>query len=515
MAGRRKDLMDVRELLRHVRATASDRAVARATGVHRRTVQRYRQWAEQHGLLTGPLLPLEELQALLAQTGNPSPPPQMISTLEPYRAFVTRLHQEGVEGTAIWQRLREQGYTGSLSSVYRFVHHLTPPRQEATVRVEREPGEEAQVDFGCAGRMIDPQTGELRRTWAFVMTLAWSRYQYVEFVFDQSVATWLQLHRHAFEHFGGAPQRVVIDNLKAGITHAAWDDPQVQATYRECAEHYGFLIAPCRPRTPEHKGKVEQGGVHYVKRNFLGGRLPTTLTQANADVLVWCREVAGQRRHGTTQAQPLWRFETVERARLQPLPLTPYDLALWKEVRVHRDCYVVFEQSFYSVPFRLIGQQVRVRGSSREVRIYTPDYEVVTTHPRAQQPGERSTHPDHLPPEKLPGLVLNRTVCRQNATAIGPATAALVSDLLDDPAIDRLPTVGRLLRLGERYGAERLEAACARARCFDDQSYATIKRILAQGLDLAPAPGSSPVPPARAFVRTAADLLGHLFGGVA
>ena len=515
MAGRRKDLMDVRELIRHLRATESDRAVARATGAHRRTVQRYRQWAGQHGLLTGPLPPLEDLQALLAQTGNPSPPPHMVSTLEPYRAVVTQLHSEGVEGAAIWQRLREQGYPGSLSSVYRFLHHLRPPRSEATVRVEREPGEEAQVDFGFAGRMIDPQTGALRRTWAFVMTLSWSRYQYVEFVFDQSVATWLQLHRRAFEHLGGAPQRVVIDNLKAGIMQAAWDAPQVQATYRECAEHYGFLIAPCRPRMPEHKGKVEQGGVHYVKRNFLGGRLPTTLTQANAEVLVWCREVAGQRRHGTTKAQPLWRFETVERARLHPLPPTPYDLALWKEGRVHRDCYVVFEQSFYSVPFRLIGQQVRVRGGSREVRIYTPDYEVVATHPRAQQPGERHTHPDHLPPEKLPGLVLNRTVCRQNAAAIGPTTAAVVGDLLDDPIVDRLPTVGRLLRLGERYGAERLEAACARARCFDEQSYATIKRILAQGLDLAPAPGPSPVPPARAFVRTAADLLGHLFGGVA
>ena len=177
MAGRRKDLMDVRELIRHLRATESDRAVARATGAHRRTVQRYRQWAAQHGLLTGPLPPLEELQALLVQTGNPSPPPHMVSTLEPYRAVVSQLHREGVEGAAIWQRLRERGYPGSLSSVYRFLHHLTPPRSEATVRVEREPGEEAQVDFGFAGRMIDPQTGALRRTWAFVMTLSWSRYQ--------------------------------------------------------------------------------------------------------------------------------------------------------------------------------------------------------------------------------------------------------------------------------------------------------------------------------------------------
>jgi transposase len=130
------------------------------------------------------LPPLEDLQvqALLAQTGNPSSPPHMVSTLEPYRAVVTQLHSEGVEGAALWQataaRVRERGYPGSLWSVYRFLHHLRPPRSEATVRVEREPGEEAPVDFGFAGRMIDPQTGTLRRTWAFVMTLSWSRYQY-------------------------------------------------------------------------------------------------------------------------------------------------------------------------------------------------------------------------------------------------------------------------------------------------------------------------------------------------
>src|SRR6266511_3789941 len=97
--------------------------------------------------------------------------------------------------------------------------------------------------------------------------------------------------------------------LKAAITKACWDDPQVQQAYRECAEHYGFLIAPCRPRTPEHKGKVEQGGVHYVKRNFLGGRVPTTITQANLDVRSWCLTTAGLRCHGTTKAAPLERFQ--------------------------------------------------------------------------------------------------------------------------------------------------------------------------------------------------------------
>ena len=88
------------------------------------------------------------------------------------------------------------------------------------MRVETTPGEEAQVDFGYAGRMIDPATGEIRKTWAFVMTLSWSRHQYVEFVFNQKIPTWLRLHRNAFAFLGGVPRRVVIDNLKAGITQA-------------------------------------------------------------------------------------------------------------------------------------------------------------------------------------------------------------------------------------------------------------------------------------------------------
>jgi transposase len=270
MAGRRTDLMELRNLLRHLQASSSISAIQRATGLNRRTIMRYRDWAAAHNLLSEPLPPLEQLQQLLATSLPSSAPPQTISSVEPYRALVEQLYADGVEGSAILQRLKERGYTGTQSSIYRFLHHLDPHRVLPPVRVEREPGTEAQVDFGYAGRMLDPQTGTLRKSWAFVMTLAYSRHQYVEFVFDQTLATWIGLHQHAFSFFGGVPQRVVLDNLKAGISKACWDDPQVQSTYRECAEHYGFLLAPCRPRTPEHKGKVEQGGGNDRQAQFLG-----------------------------------------------------------------------------------------------------------------------------------------------------------------------------------------------------------------------------------------------------
>jgi transposase len=513
MPNRRVTIMDLRMLLLHLRDTPSDRAVARDIGLHRQTVSRYRHWATTHDLLTDPLPSLEQIQTTLATTLPATPPPQNVSSVAPYRDQVLTLRAQGVEVAALYQRLTEQGYTGSYAAVYRFVRSLEPPVPDATVRVERAPGEEAQVDFGAVGRLQDPATGAWRKAWAFVMTLAWSRYAFVTFVFDQTVPTWLRCHQLAFAFFGGVPARVVIDNLKAGITHACWDDPQVQASYRECAEHYGFRIAPCRPATPEHKGKVESG-VHYVQRNFFGGRAPSSLSAANADVLVWCRMTAGERCHGTTHEAPRARFEQVEAARLRPLPAAPYEYGVWKLAVVHRDCYVTFDNAYYSVPFRLVGQQVRVRGGAGEVRLYTPAYELVATHVRATQPGVRQTHLDHLPPYKLPGLTLTREAAQAQAAAIGPATAAVVAALLADPVLERLPVAGRLVRLAERYDVVRLEAACGRALDFGDPSYRTVAQILAAGLETAPLPTPPPAPPPTAtFRRSAGELLEHLFGG--
>lgn len=525
MPGRRKKSMDIRELILQMRRYSSDRAVQRNSGMHRQTVKRYRQWAAEQGLLTGPLPGVEVLEALVQQTLPEKPPPQNVSTLEPYRAVISQLRKEGVEMTAILQRLRERGYAGSYSSVRRFVKGLTTVQPEVFVRVECKPGEEGQADFGDAGWLLDPTSGQARRAWAFVMTLAWSRHQYVEFVFDQKLATWLLLHRHAFEFFGGVPERIVVDNLKAAIVHACFDDPLVQQAYRECAEHYGFLIAPCRPATPQHKGKVEQGGVHYVKRNFLAGREPALLTQANQDVRTWCNTTAGLRIHGTTREQPLVRFRQTEQGQLYPLPATPYDLAIWKEATVGRDGYVTFDNAYYSVPCRVPrGAKLRIRGGAQFVTIYTQQHELVATHDRAQRAGERVTHLAHLPANKVPGLLVSRESCRTTATTIGPATSQVVNLWLDDPAVDRLRTAGRLLRLGERYGNGALEAACTRALQFDEPAYATVKRILvtgiaatAPGVTATPPPsGNAPPPrPAYTYARTAVELLGHLFGGVA
>ncbi len=512
MTDRRKRVMDIREILMQLQKGTSQRQIAKMLGMNRRTVKKYQAWAKAHELLTGPLPALEELQALLSESMPETESPQNVSTVEPYRVQVEQWVKEKVEVTAIHERLKEQDYEGSYMAVYRFVRRIKGNPLRATVRVERAPGEEGQVDFGYAGRMIDPETGELRRTWAFVMVLSWSRHQYVEFVFDQKVETWLSCHRHAFEYFGGVPERIVIDNLKAAIVKAVQDEPAIQASYQECALHYGFRIAPCRVRTPEHKGKVEQGGVHYLKRNFLGGRTITTISQANQDVLIWCETTAGWRRHGTTKEQPLKRFTETERDRLQPLPQSGYDLALWKQLTLNRDCYVEFEGSYYSAPHRLLGQKLWLCITLKQVRIFDQNHKLLTSHDRATKPGTRRTQVDHLPPEKVPGLQLSRPLARQQALSIGPATTKLVDIHLADPVVERLPTIGRLLRLRERYGDKRLEAACARALAFGDPNYRTVKRILQQGKEHEPHPNLLPSPPATTFVRSPDELFGPELG---
>jgi len=207
------------------------------------------------------------------------------------------------------------------------------------------------------------------------------------------------------------------------------------------------------------------------------------------------------------------RFQQVEQARLKPLPGTVYDLAIWKLVKVHRDCHIVFDGAYYSAPFRLVGQSLRVRGGCRRVHIYTLDYQLVASHQRVGHAGQRCTNPLHLPAYKVSGLVRDRSACLTLAAEIGPAVHQVVTTMLADAVIDRLPTVGRLLRLRERYDAQRLEAACARAVRFDDVSYATVKRILSNELDRQPLPSQATRAPADTFVRSAGELVGHLCDG--
>jgi len=480
----RRHVNEIREMIHQFRQRQSLHEISRAMCLARNTVRKYLRVAQEHGFLDSSK-PLPDVQALGSLLGPPPMPRHMRSTVEPFAEQVEALLDANVEMQTIWQRLREDyGYTGSYSSVRRYVDRVRPKQPEAVCRIETEPGEEAQVDFGSAGAQWDPKTGRRRKAWAFVMTLSWSRHQYVEFVFDQTIPTWVACHERAFAWFGGVVRRVVIDNLKAGVIVARLHDPVLGEPYRRLAQHYGFVISPNRPGTPRHKGKVESG-VHYVKRNFLAGRTFADLECMNERVRHWVMEVAGPRTHGTTQEAPLARFHRTEREALQPLPESPFDPIVAYRCKVHHDCHVVVDGRYYSVPYRWIGEQVDVYVGRRVVEIYR-GMELIATHPVAKAKGERQTRTEHYPEGKRAYLDNPPERCRERAAQVGESCAQVVETLLSDRVQDRLRSVQALLRLQERVGVERLEKACQRALYYGDPSYRRVKTILNAGMEVQP-----------------------------
>jgi hypothetical protein len=259
-----------------------------------------------------------------------------------------------------------------------------------------------------------------------------------------------------------------------------------------------------------------ESGVHYVQRNFMGGRSLTTFHQPNREVRQWCEETAGLRIHGTTKKQPRLEFEQIEKGELLALPTTPYELSEWKNAKVGRDCYVNFAQSYYSVPHRLVRQTVWLGATLEWVRIYNLEHQLLTTHRRAHRRGERLTQSDHLPPAKLAGLYQNRERVLEEAEAIGQETLAVVEELLADKVLDHTPVAAKILGLAQKagIGGARLEAACGRARSFGEAKYLTIKRILQQHLESGEVELDAPKPVAAQlyrYSRSSAEIFGRLF----
>jgi transposase len=484
MTFRRFEMHHYRQVLTHMRSGESDRSIARTGIMGRAKVSELRHLAVKHNWLNPDLLLPDDVDLArhlqIRKDDNLQP-----SLVEPYREEVLNWWQDGIQGTTIHAALiRKYNFQGSYSSIRRFLAQFKTDHPEVTTILDFDPGDAAQVDFGKGPNIIDVYTGEILSTWFFVITLAYSRHQYAEIVTNQKVGTWLGCHRRAFEFFGGVPKRVIIDNPKCAIVKACFHDPAVQKSYAEYAEAYGFLISPCPVRDPKKKGRVESG-VKYLKRNFMPLREFRSLSDANNQLKQWILEEAGNRLHGTTRQRPLSMFADTEHHLLHPLPDRPPEAAQWAQVKLHGDCHVRFLNCLYSAPFRLAGKTLWLKATSEIVRIFH-DYELVACHPRKTRPGERSTVDDHLPPNALAYKMRDPQWCLKQARAVGPYCTRLIETLFADKVLDNLRAAQGIIRLGDKYGHQRLEDASRRALFFDNPRYGSVKAILRKGLDQLP-----------------------------
>ena len=484
MANRRIEMHQYRQVIHRMRLGQSDRAIAKEKLLGRLKCAMVRTIARDKGWLDGGPLPDDEQLSELFEVPK-GPNPTHVSLTRPHEKKIKQWVEQGIQATTIYQALVEQfGFDGSYSSVRRRVGKLRGKTPKASCVLDFAPGEAAQVDFGKGPTIKDVFTGAVVKTWIFVMTLCFSRHMYAEIVTDQKVETWLACHRRAFEFFNGVPAKLIIDNPKCAITRACYTDPEVQRSYGELAEGYGFLISPCPIADPKKKGRVESG-VKYVKNNFVPLRSFRTLVDANGQLIGWVLERAGNRIHGTTHRRPLEMFAETEKHFLKPLPDVPVEIAVWTRVKVHGNCHVQFEKAQYSAPFRLVHQELFLRATDTTVKLYR-DIKLVATHRRLKRAGQRSTVDDHMPPEALAYKMQDPQWCLKQAEAIGPDCHRLIGRLFAHRVLDNLRAAQGVIHLGKKYGAARLEAACTRALYFDNVKYRTVKSILHQGLDQGP-----------------------------
>jgi transposase len=469
-----------------MRKGASDRSIASKGSMGRAKCKTFRALAEEQGWLDPNVeLPSETVIASVMRHIN-SPPPRQTAKAEPHRDYITQCVDMDVSARVIHQRLvQDKGYAGSYNSVQRFVAKLKAGHKPRTTSpMSYSPGEAAQIDFGKGPTLVDPETGQETKTWFFVMVLCWSRHMYAELVTDQSVETWLGCHRRAFEWFGGVPKKCVIDNPKCAITKACYYEPEVQRSYGDCAQGYGFIIAPCPVRDPQKKGRVESG-VKYVKNNFVPLRNFRNIVDANQLLRQWLVEEAGNRIHGSTQTRPLTAFEEVERAALIPLPEKIPTLPAWCKVKVQADCHIRFEKSYYSVPHKWVGKQLWVRATEGLVEVFQ-EHQLICAHIRHRKPGSRITQNEHLPAHAQAYFLRTPQWCIEQGKQVGHSCLELIITLLDNPIVEQLRAAQATLALVEKYGKARLESACARSLAFEDPRFSTVKRILEKGLDQVP-----------------------------
>ncbi len=520
MCMRRVEMHRLQELVRLHRMGTGAREVARMLRMSPNTERDYRRALEAEGLLAGPLDDLATLEVLRAAVERQLPlvaPPQMVSPIAPeVRDKICELAKKKLKPQAIYDRLRleDASFDASFWSVRGVWRKWRKDRgiaaEDVAIPVDTEAGEIAQVDFGYVGKLYDAVNGILRKAWAFVMVLAFSRRMVVRIVFDQKIETWLRLHVEAFAEIGGVVETVVPDNLKAAVIRAAFGvdgAASLNRSYRELAKHYNLKIDPAPIYAPKKKGKVESA-VKYVKRNFFVGRDHNDADDTKRELQRWVDEIANKRIHGTTHRRPIDLFVEEEGA-LKPLPERKLDFVIWHQARVHHDSHLSFEHRLYSAPWTLMNQELWLRVTASSVVIYNAAEEIVATHSRRGR-GVRSTNDAHLPEERTAWRHRSRPYWEQRADKIAPEVGTYAREVFDsDDVLSMLRTVQSIVTHLEKFPVERAVATCLRAQHYGSHTYGVIKNILRQGLDLQPIaspPLGSPLPAPR-FARPIGELL--------
>ena len=453
----------------------SNRQIGRALGVDRDTVARHLQQANAAKAPTGSAASQEAAGTGSEEAGLTPALSSSRSMCAPFREVIRAMLEHDLSAQRIFQDLtREHGFAGEYHSVRRFVGRLRKVQAFPFRRLECGPGEEGQVDFGTGAPLLIE--GKRRKTHVFRIVLSYSRKAYSEAVLRQTTDDFLHCLENAFQHFGGVPRLLTIDNLKAAVAQADWYDPELQPKIRSFCAHYGTTMLPTKPRMPRHKGKVEKG-VDYVQDNALKGRKFASLAEENTFLLDWETSVADTRIHGTTRRQVGKVFAAEERAALVSLPVARFPFFQEGRRSVHRDGHVEVAKAYYSVPPEYLGRVVWARWDGKLVRIFNERLEQVAVHVQ-RDPGKFSTQGGHIVPEKICAAERGVGSMLSTLRQVGPHTLRWAEAVLTVRQIEGVRVLAGLLALSRKHSVPALENACDRACACASYRLRTIRELL-------------------------------------
>jgi len=392
------------------------------------------------------------------------------------------LKKKGMTRQLLWEEYKEQhpdglGITQFKEHYARYAKTLNP-----SMRQIHYAGDKLFVDFsGLTMPIHNAKTGEIHKAQIFVSVLGASGYTFVHAVTSQNTEDFIECHNEAFVFYGGVPNQVVPDNLKAAVISNKRGNVKLNESYADMGRHYGVAIVPARPYKPQDKSKVELG-VKGIQRWILMRLRNHTFFDINElndaiGKLIDAYNNKVIRRLGKSRTE---LFDKLDKPVLHPLRANRYLYRQYKNAKVGVDYHIELDGSGYSVPYAYLGKQVDVWYSRNSVTI-SCQAEVIAVHPRISQPYQDATIIEHMPKEHQyhyekwnPGRILNWAV------SIGNSTTELMKQIMEARShpVRGYKSCMAILSFSKTYGNEALELTCAKALEINTHSVSSIESML-------------------------------------
>ena len=507
-------------IVRAVYSGLSQRQAAATYHVSRNTVSLLLRHARNQGWLTLEDLAQLDNAAFSKSLVKPTNPSRDVTFKMPDYEYVhAELAKPNVTLKLLWEEYVNECQDNSerfyMETQFRNYYHKFARVHKATIRLEHKPALSLEVDWaGTKIAFFDSGAGKMAEASLFVSVLPCSQLIYVEPFRDEKLPSWVAGHIHAFQFFDGVPKTLVPDNLKTGVQHPNFYEPDLNKTYQEMATYYGTVILPARVRKPKDKSSVENS-VLIASRQILA-RLRNIQILSFSDLQDHIRTALKRVNEAplTGKSESRWSsYLAEEKDYMLPLPESPYELAQWGKAKVQPNCHIAFQRKFYSVPFEHLGEDVDIRATQSSVEIFY-HHQRIASHKRLWGKANYATIMEHMPPDKLFFADWDRDRFLSWAEKTGSATRGVIEAILNRAIVEQQAyrSCFGVLNLQEKYGAERLERASILILSrTSSPTYQQLKNILEKDMDVTRQPKKKKTeqkPSPRGFQRGAS-----YFGG--